>query len=428
MPALSRLRVFRLALPAGISHHDVVPLPRILVILGSGETSPTMVTAHQQVFARLGAKVPAVCLDTPYGFQENADELTDRVRTFFSASVGRGVEPIRFRSAHEALSDPTGHANEMARLLSARWIFAGPGSPSYALRQWSTSAVPAALDARLAPGGEGGAVVFASAAALTLGLVTVPVYEVYKVGEDPRWLDGLDVLGRATGLKAALVPHFDNTEGGTHDTRFCYLGERRLRILEDQLPDGAFVLGIDEHTGLVLDLDTGNGEIVGRGSLTVRAGGRSWSTAAGSTITLQELATRGGADRPPEPAAPAASTPAAIPTAAGVDAALATGDVATAVEVLLRLEASAYSAGNDHSGDAGREAVRAAVARLGAYAADAPVDRAAEVGPYVELLLELRAAARSDRRYADADAVRDRLDALGVEVRDTAAGAEWGLR
>jgi cysteinyl-tRNA synthetase len=68
------------------------------------------------------------------------------------------------------------------------------------------------------------------------------------------------------------------------------------------------------------------------------------------------------------------------------------------------------------------------VARLGDYAADAPVDRVAQVGPYVELLLELRAAARADHRYADADAVRDRLDALGVEVRDTAAGAEWGLR
>jgi len=422
------LCVFRLALPAAISDHDVVPLPRILVILGSGETSPTMVTPHQQVFARLGAQVPAVCLDTPYGFQENADELTDRLRTFFASSVGRLVEPVRFRSRHETSSDPADHANEMARLLSARWIFAGPGSPSYALRQWTGSAVPAALDARLALGGDGGAVVFASAAALTLGLVTVPVYEVYKVGEDPHWLDGLDVLGRATGLKAALVPHFDNTEGGTHDTRFCYLGERRLRMLEEQLPDGAFVLGIDEHTGLVLDLDTGIGQIVGRGSLTVRSGGRSWSTTAGSTTTLEELAARGGADTPPEPASPSSTAPTAAPTAAAVDAALATGDVTKAVEMLLRLEASSHHTDHDDATAADRDEVRAAVARLGAYAANAPVDRAAEVGPYVELLLELRASARSDRRYADADAVRDRLDALGVDVRDTAAGAEWGLR
>jgi cyanophycinase-like exopeptidase len=421
--------VFRLALPARIGDHDVVPLPRILVVLGSGETSPTMVTPHQQVFARLGPKVPAVCLDTPYGFQENADELTERVRTFFDTSVGRAVAPVRFRSQSAAEADPVAHAGQMARLLAARWIFAGPGSPSYALRQWSGSAVPAALHARLAPDGEGGAVIFASAAALTLGLVTVPVYEVYKVGEYPRWLDGLDVLGRATGLKAALVPHFDNTEGGTHDTRFCYLGERRLRMLEEQLPDGAFVLGVDEHTGLVLDLDTGQGQVVGRGSLTVRAGGRSWATAAGTTVTLDQLAELGGADRAVGPACTASKSFEAVPTAAGVDAALAGGDVAAAVEVLLRLEASAHGAGRDAgTGTADREALRAAVARLGDYAADAPVDRVAQVGPYVELLLELRAAARADHRYADADAVRDRLDALGVEVRDTAAGAEWGLR
>ncbi len=177
--------------------------------------------------------------------------------------------------------------------MAARWVFAGPGSPSYALRQWAGSPVPDALDARLAAGGEGGAVVFASAAALTLGLVTVPVYEIYKVGAEPRWLTGLDVLGRATGLRAAVVPHFDNTEGGTHDTRFCYLGQRRLEVLEAQLPEGAFVLGVDEHTGLVLDLDTGEGRVVGRGAVTVRAEGRSWTAPSGSTVTLDELAEHG---------------------------------------------------------------------------------------------------------------------------------------
>ena len=74
-------------------------------------------------------------------------------------------------------------------------------------------------------------------------------------------------------------------------------------------------------------------------------------------------------------------------TAAAVDAALAAGDVRGAVGLLLRLDAQATT-------DSERETVRAAVARLGAYAADAPVDRTAEVGPFVDLLLELRAAAR----------------------------------
>ena len=53
---------------------------------------------------------------------------------------------------------------------------------------------------------------FATAAALTLGAFTVPVYEIYKVGEDPHWLEGLDVLG-SVGLSVAVVPHYNNAEG-----------------------------------------------------------------------------------------------------------------------------------------------------------------------------------------------------------------------
>jgi len=76
----------------------------------------------------------------------------------------------------------------------------------------------------------------------------------------PRWLEGLDLLGAATGLRAAVVPHYDNAEGGTHDTRFCYMGERRLRKLEATLPEGAFVLGVSmkkleaRRTALLLTL------------------------------------------------------------------------------------------------------------------------------------------------------------------------------
>ncbi len=383
-----------------------------------------MVTPHQQVFAELGDEVSAVFLDTPFGFQENVEELTARIRTYFADSVGRAVQPSRFRSRAEADRDPAGHAEQMARLVSARWVFAGPGSPSYALRHWSDSPVPAALDARLAPGGAGGAVVFASAAALTLGLVTVPVYEVYKVGDDPAWLTGLDVLGRATGLRAAVVPHFDNTEGGTHDTRFCYLGERRLRILEQALPEEAFVLGVDEHTGLVMDLDAGTGRVVGRGSVSVRAQGQTWTAPAGATVTLEELAAHGRSTVATPSAATAGPASARHNVAASIDAvdsALSGHDVRAAVALLLDLDARATT-------PADGEAVRAAIARLGSYAADAPVDRAAEVGPFVEVLLELRAGARKDKRFADADAVRDRLDELGVEVRDGADESEWELR
>ena len=141
----------------------------------------------------------------------------------------------------------------LARVAEARYVFAGPGSPSYALRQWLGTAVPDLLAAKLR---DGGCVTLASAAAVGLGVCSLPVYEVYKVGEEPRWLDGLDLLS-VTGLRAAVVPHYNNAEGGTHDTRYCYMGERRLRMLEELLPEGVDILGVDEHTAAIFDIDAG---------------------------------------------------------------------------------------------------------------------------------------------------------------------------
>ena len=389
----------------------IVRMTRVLMILGSGETSPAMVTPHQHVLAGLAAGTKAVVLDSPYGFQENADELTERTIQYFRESVGFEAEAVSFRSA--PVTDPVSHATEMARLRTAGWIFAGPGSPSYALRTWAGSAVPEALHGVLR---DGGAVVFASAAALTLGLVTVPVYEIYKVGETPRWLDGLDVFGRATGLRAAIVPHWNNAEGGTHDTRFCYLGERRLRMLEDLLPDDTFVLGIDEHTGIVIDLDSGSAEIVGRGSITVRAGARERSVMAGSTTTLKEIADHAQVETRPTalPHGPTAS-----PEIAALEQALEQRDVRTAFALTAELDRAA-------STDAQRQTAGSYLARCIA-ALGSLVDRDTAVTPYIELLLAERTRARDEQRWADSDAIRDGLSAIGLEVRDGPAGVTWTL-
>ena len=387
------------------------------MVLGSGETSPTMVTPHQRVFARLSSDrsaVPAVLLDTPFGFQENADELTERIQTYFRDSVGRDVGVASLRSQAAIDADPAAAARALAAIADARWIFAGPGSPSYALAQWSGTPVVNLLDERLATGG---AVVFASAAALTLGAFTIPVYEVYKVGAEPTWLDGLDVLGRATGLRAAVVPHFDNAEGGTHDTRFCYMGERRLAALENQLPDDVFVWGVDEHTGMVIDLDSGGIDIVGRGSVTIRTRTATTVFGVGDDLTLERVADLtgavGAATRP-------RSEPAVgdLPTAALVTARLDEGDVSAAVDALLALQ-------SDPESD--RATVGALIAALGDRAANAPVDLATIIAPYLDLLMELRTVARSEKRFADSDLIRDRLAAVGVEIRDTPDGPQWVL-
>ena len=143
-----------------------------------------------------------------------------------------------------------------------------------------------ALRERVATGS--GVTVLASAAAATVGVAAVPVYEIYKVGAAPHWLDGLDLLA-AVGLRVAVIPHYDNAEGGTHDTRYCYLGERRLAVMERELPADAAVLGIDEHTAVIFDLIAETAEVRGRGGLTIRKNGVSTVLAAPAVLPIADL-------------------------------------------------------------------------------------------------------------------------------------------
>ena len=409
----------------------------LLVIKGSGETAPAMRAIHREIFARTGAG-SAVLLDTPYGFQENADELTGRIRGYFAQSVGREVGLVAWRRSDISATE---REAALAGLTTAGWVFAGPGSPTYALRQWRDTPVPGALDDLLE---RGGTLVLGSAAAVTAGLWAIPVYEIYKVGAELAWVDGLDLLGRATGVRAAVVPHYDNAEGATHDTRFCYLGERRLVGMEQHLPPDVGVLGVDEHTALVLDLDRGSAEVSGAGGVTLRHRGVSRVLPAGSTVALAELGPllRGEAGDasvavPPPPelrATPTAATSLAEETGAArasFDAALAARDVDGCIRALLGLDdaITQWSADTLQGADNGRarRELRAMVVRLGELARAGARDPRDAIAPYVETLLELRAGARASRNFATSDLLRDRLAQAGVEVRDSPEGTAWSL-
>ena len=74
-----------------------VTTPRILAIMGSGETAPTMKGPHRSIFERLGPDVDAVLLDTPFGFQENAPILAAKATEYFRDAVGREVVAGRSR-------------------------------------------------------------------------------------------------------------------------------------------------------------------------------------------------------------------------------------------------------------------------------------------------------------------------------------------
>jgi cyanophycinase-like exopeptidase len=409
----------------------------LLVLMGSGETSPTMVATHRELFARLGEDAGAVLLETPYAFQENAAEISAKAQAYFGRSVGRRVEVLRHLAAG---AEPLAAETALARLRAARWVFAGPGSPSYALAAWRSTQLPSAL-ADLVQ--RGGCAVFASAAACTVGTRTLPVYEVYKVGQEARWLEGLDLVGVAE-LPVAVVPHYDNAEGGTHDTRFCYMGERRLLTLEAQLPGDTAILGVDEHTAVVLDLDLQTAVVSGRGGLTVRRMGREWTWPSGETVSLDELRRvvggRSGSAAAPQATGPetGARAPAArrevgpvllLPQvvdgcAEAFQRAHASRDAAGMVEAILELDRAivAWSADTLQSDDLGRahSILRTLVVRLGQAASAGLRDPAQALAPIVESLIGLRAALRADGHYDLADA--------DIELRDQPDTTIWQLR
>jgi cyanophycinase-like exopeptidase len=371
----------------------------LLVIIGSGEMAAPMTRVHREVVRRLAANRPAAAdlkaaiIDTPYGFQSNADALSEAALDFFGRRLGVSTAVASMRRSDD---DLLARETAFARVREADFIFSGPGSPSYALRHWSGTPIPELLADKLT---QGGALVFASAAALTLGRLTVPVYEIYKVGEDPFWLPGIDVLSQI-GLSAAVIPHFDNTEGREHDTRFAFLGEERLAMLEEQMPDDVFILGVDEHTALMIDLDAEIVTVHGRGGVTVRQRGQSSILAAGEEIRFADIAhlTRVGSAVPPV-AARAAQAPQSNEHA----------DVRTLVRNIL--------GGDDPA------LARSMVVQLGEMTERAVGERTRLVEPLVEALLEVRRSARARGDWATADAIRDRLLELGIELSDAPDGS-----
>ena len=227
---------------------------RYLVLMGSGENSPIMVTPHQKIIRGTGKDLNPINLNTPYSFQENKDELSAKIEKYFEVNVGTKI---------------TTTENHLEDIAKANWVFAGPGSPTFNLKQWKSKSIDSALNDLL----QRGSLVLASAAAMSIGNKVMPVYEMYRVGEDPHWVDGVGILESALGFKAVVIAHYNNTQGGTHDTRFCFIGERRMRNLESQLDSETGILGIDEHTGISFNLETNTAEVFGKGVVTFRKAG-----------------------------------------------------------------------------------------------------------------------------------------------------------
>ncbi len=365
----------------------------VLVLLGSGETAPGMTKVHREVLSKI-PDLTAVNLDTPYGFQLNVPQMSQKLEEYFATSLR--VELTTLSLASYARASAIERALFKERVRQATYVFAGPGSPTWALAQWSPLGLREDLSAVL---DAGGTVCLASAAALTAGAFTAPIYEIYKVGvEDPTWVPGLDLMD-AFGLDCVVIPHFDNAEGQNYDTRYCYLGEPRLTLLEGQLPAGVATLGVDEHTAIILERESDTLSVRGRARAHWRLGRETRSIAAGETVPLDEL--RGGA-----------------PVAATLERAAPTGPAPASPDGPLALAEVVTEGGPD--------ATRA-LARL-VQLAEGATEGAIDPSALVEGVLAARRDARAAGQFALADQLRDALVDAGIEVQDGPTGTSWSVR
>jgi cyanophycinase-like exopeptidase len=337
----------------------------LMALFGSGETSAHGRRVYEWMMKRLEPPIRAAVLETPAGFQPNSAQVAQKVADFIGERLRNyqpqmAVVPARQRGTAYSPDDPA----VVAPVFSANFIFLGPGSPSYVVRQLQGSLAWQAVVARHRLGA---GLVLASAATVAIGAYTLPVYEIFKAGLNLHWQPGLDLFG-AYGLELVFVPHWDNAEGGAElDTSRCFMGQERFARLLAMLPESATVVGIDEHTALLLDLEDGRLQVMGRGCITLVCRGSEQRCEGGGAFPLAEL----GDFRRPDPAA-------GLP------------------------------------------------AEVWARAQEVPAEPPAPLAPPPEVLalVQEREAARARRDWATSDALRQEIAARGWQVRDTPTGPE----
>jgi cyanophycinase-like exopeptidase len=376
-----------------------------ITLVGAGELMAAMSSIHRAAIKRLGKPPRAVFLDTTAGFETNVDAINAKAIEYYAHHLQTNLTVASYRHRDDT---PTSEVvSTVAAIRDANLIFAGPGSPTYAIRQWQDSPVWQAVIESFKDGAD---LLFASAASIALGRYALPVYEVYKAGEDPYWADGLDLMSEF-GLLLAIVPHFDDSSGGdNYDSRFCYMGAQRFDMLQEKLPPEVTILGIDAYTCVCFDPNTRTASVAGQGGMTLigEAGVKRFE--AGSELSFD---------------------------------AFHSGER----EVVHIFDATLAVSGYEHTdetsdGDAMGELTRY-VEGLDALTGNEKVDLLARLkalqdqpggasketeNQLLDLVIELREALRGAKRYDMADKARDLLDALGFEVGDTPQGAHWSRR
>jgi cyanophycinase-like exopeptidase len=377
-----------------------LPEPGAILLFGSGETSPTGRKIFEQIFRSLPEKPRLALLETPAGFELNSAQVIRRVAEFFdhrfqNYSPQVEILPARKRGTRNSPDNP----EVVSPLLLADLIFMGPGSPSYTVRQLRDSLAWYYLVARHRLGS---VLALASAATIAFSTFALPVYEIYKVGEDIHWIEGLDFFCRY-GLKLVFIPHWNNSEGGVNlDTSRCFMGRERFLDLIEMLPEDITIIGLDEKTALLMDLSRGECQVKGIGSVTLIHTDHNHAL-KGTIFSSNSMLSKHGDD---------------ISNLIGI-AEQRAGHVHQyhAGEVFPMLDIGPFHPYHPEASlPAGiwQEAVQAYAAKTN--------DPALTPSTKILELIRIRESARKDKNWEKADQIRKQVELMGWEILDTNAG------
>ena len=335
-----------------------------IAFLGSGETSLAGGRIFETLARNIRDPLRIALLETPAGFELNSPQVVGRVGEFMKARLQNynpvvDIVPARKKDSAFSPDDP----EIIKPLLYANLIFMGPGSPTYAIRNLKDTLTWDVIRARHRLGAT---LVIASAATISVGAHALPVYEIYKVGQDVHMVDGLNLFADF-GLHLSFIPHWNNADGGVDlDTSRCFIGMDRFKEWCDLLPAENETIGLDEHTGLIMDFETGLCEVSGVSSVSLVRECDPEMFPSGSKFPLSEL----GEFRIPEP--------------------LDRGIPPDVWDICL----------------------------------NAPPLDDDQPSEEVTILVKKRAAARANKNWAESDKLREEIAALGWTVQDSKEGSK----
>ena len=148
------------------------------------------------------------------------------------------------------------------------------------------------------------------------------------------------------------------------DTSRCFVGQPRMERLRKSLPSSTLILGIDEHTGVLLDFQAEQCQVQGLGNATIEGPDYSKVFKSGTSFSITEL---GPYHAPPD--------------------------------------AQAYGTLVAKTGDV----------------------QEPEIEPPQEVLtlIAKREEARQEKNWSESDALREQIAREGFEVEDTSEGPRW---